>query len=81
MTARVMAPLNYLLRDMVIPEISSCKCLGTILCSDLIWANQVNYKTKKALKALHFTMHKIHKTGHGNVRSLAYTSLVRPILE
>jgi hypothetical protein len=30
--------------------------LGIILCSDLSWANQVNYKVKKAWKATHFAM-------------------------
>jgi hypothetical protein len=46
--ALVTEPLNYSLRDIVIPEASSCKYLGIILCSDLSWANQVNYKVKKA---------------------------------
>jgi hypothetical protein len=35
---------------------------------------------KKALKALHFTM-RILKKENGNTKSLAYTSLVRPILQ
>ncbi|PNF27112.1 hypothetical protein B7P43_G08518 [Cryptotermes secundus] len=35
---------------------------------------------KKASKALHFTM-RILKKGNSNTESLAYTSLVRPILE
>jgi hypothetical protein len=35
---------------------------------------------KKAWKALHFTM-PILKKGNSNTKSLAYTSLVRPILE
>jgi len=55
-TARVKDPLNYLLMDTLIPEASSCKYLGIILCSDLSWADQVNYMVKKAWKALHFTM-------------------------
>ena len=33
--ARVKDPLNYPLMDTLIPEASSCKCLGIILCSDL----------------------------------------------
>jgi hypothetical protein len=32
--ARVMEPLSYSLRDIVIPEASSCKYLGIILRSD-----------------------------------------------
>jgi hypothetical protein len=78
--ARVTEPLNYSLRDIVIPEASSCKYLGIIFCSDLSWADQVNYTVKKAWKALHFTM-RILKKGNSNTKSLAYTSLVRPILE
>jgi hypothetical protein len=35
---------------------------------------------KKALKALHFTMC-ILKNGNSNTKCLAYTSLMRPILE
>jgi len=64
----------------LIPEASSCKYLGIILRSDLIWADQVNYAVKKAWKALHFTM-RILKMGNSNTKSLAYISFVSPILE
>ena len=64
----------------LIPETSSCKYLGIILRSDLSWADHVNYAVKKAWKALHFTM-RILKKGNSNTKSLAYMSLVRPILE
>ena len=74
--ARVKYPLNYSLVDALIPEASSCKYLGIILCSDLSWVDQVNYAVKKAWKA-HFTM-RILKS---NTKTLAYISLVRPILE
>ena len=40
--ARVKDPLNYSLMETLIPEASSCKCLGIILRSDLSWADQVN---------------------------------------
>ena len=39
---RVKDPLNYTLRDQLIPEASSCKYLGIILHSDLNWADHVN---------------------------------------
>jgi len=78
--ARVKDPLNYSLMGTLIPEGSSCKYLGIILRSDLSWADQVNYVVKKAWKALHFTM-QILKMGNSNTKSLAYMSLVRPILE
>jgi len=63
----------------LIPEASSCKYLGIILSSDLSWADQVNYAVKKAWKALHFTMRMLKKSNSNT--SLAYMSLVRPILE
>jgi hypothetical protein len=77
--ARVTKPLNYSLRGTEIPEASSCKYLGIILRNDLSWADQVNYTVKKAWKALHFTM-RILKKGNSNTKSLAYKSLVPPIL-
>jgi hypothetical protein len=61
--------LNYSLRDIVIPEASSYIYSGTILRSDLSWADQVNYTVKKAWKALHFTM-RILKKGNSNTKSL-----------
>jgi len=42
--------------------------------------DQVNYIVQKAWKALHFVM-RVLKTGNRNTKSLAHTSLVRPILE
>ena len=80
MTVWVKDPLNYSLLDQVLPEASSCKSLGIILCSDLSLTDHVKYTVKTAWKALHFTM-RILKKGNSNTKSLAYTSLVRPILE
>ena len=79
--ARLKDPLNYSIMGTLIPEASSCKYLGIlILRSYLNWADHVNYTVKKAWKALHFTM-RILKKGNSNTKSLAYMSLVRPILE
>jgi hypothetical protein len=78
--SRVKDPLDYSLANTLIPEASSCKCLGIILRSHLSWADQVNYTVKKAWKALHFTM-RILKKGNSNTKSLAYMPLVGPILE
>jgi len=63
-----------------IPEASCCKYLGIIIRSDLSWADQVNYTVQRAWRALHFVT-RIVKKGNKNTKSLAYTSLVRPILE
>jgi hypothetical protein len=76
----VKEPLNYSLRDRVIPEAGNCKYLGIILGNDLSWADQVNYMVKKSVKALHFAM-RILKKRNSNNESLAYTSIVHPILE
>ena len=43
-------------------------------------ADQVNYRAKKAWKALNFTM-RILKKGNSNTKRLAYMSFVSPILE
>jgi len=68
--ARVKNPLDYSLANTLISEASSCKYLGIILRSDLIWADQVNYTMKRAWRALLFTM-RILKEGNSNARSLA----------
>ena len=78
--ARSNTGLNYYLLDTPIPEASSCKYLGIILCKDLSWADQVSYTAKKAWKALHFIM-RILKKGTNDTKGLAYKTLVRPILE
>jgi len=78
--ARVKDPLDYSLANTLISEASSCKYLGIILISNLCWADQVSYVVKKAWKELHFIM-PILKKGNSNTKSLAYTSLVHPILE
>jgi hypothetical protein len=78
--AQVTESLNYSLGDTVISKAKNCKYLGIILCSYLSLANQVNYTVNKAWKAFHFTMG-ILKKGKGTNKYLAYTSVVRPILE
>jgi len=78
--ARVKDPLKYSLLGTLVPEASNCKYLGIILRNDLSWADHVNYTVKKAWKSLHFIM-RILRKGNSNTKRLAYTSLVRPILE
>jgi hypothetical protein len=63
-----------------IPEDISCKYLGIIIRSDLSWADQVNNTVQKAWRALYFVM-RVVKKGNKNTKSVAYKSLVRPILE
>jgi hypothetical protein len=78
--ARVKNPLGYSLGDRKIPEASSCKYLEIILKSELTWVDQVNYRVQKAWKALHFVKRVLKKVNR-NKKGLAYTSLVRPILD
>jgi len=50
------------------------------LRSDLNWADHVNYRVKKDWKAIQFIMG-ILKKGNSSTKSVAYTTLVCPILE
>ena len=43
--AQMNNPLNYFFGDQKILEASSCKYLKIILCSNLNWADKVNYST------------------------------------
>ena len=43
--------------------------------------NANSFTAQKAWKALHFVMHVLKKKGNRNTKPLAYTSVVRPILE
>ena len=77
---RVKERLKYRLGDQNISGESSFKYLGLIIRSDRSWADHVNRTLRKAWKALHFSM-RILKKGNSNAKGLAYTALVRPILE
>jgi hypothetical protein len=78
--AWVKNPLNYSLGNHKVPEANSCKYLGLILRNNLNWVDQVNHTARKASWALHFVMH-VLKKGNRNTKSLAYMSLVCPVLE
>ena len=54
--------------------------MGIILRSDLNLLDQANYRAHKAWKALHFVM-RVLKEGDRKTKRVAYTSLVRPIVE
>ena len=72
--------IRYYFEDQLIPEASSFKYLGMIIRSDLNWADHVDYTLGKPWKALHF-IKGILKRGNNNTELLAYTALVRPIIE
>jgi hypothetical protein len=77
--ARVKNSLVYSPGVQIIPEASSCKFFFFFLQSNCNWVDKVNYRVQKAWTALHFVM-RVLKEGIMNTKSLAYTSLVRPIL-
>jgi hypothetical protein len=79
-TARVKDQLTYFFWDQLILEANSFKYLGIIIRSSLSWTDHVNYTLRKACKVLHLIM-RILKQGNNNSKCLAYTSLVRPLLE
>ena len=54
--AREKERIRYYFGDQLIPEASSFKYLGIIICSYLNWADHVYYTLRKAWKALHFIM-------------------------
>jgi hypothetical protein len=78
--ARMRDQIRYYMGDQFIPEVDSIKYLGIIIRRDLNWVVHVNFTLRKAWKALHFVM-RILKEGNQNTKRLAYTALIRPILE
>ena len=72
---RVKERITYYFGNQIIPEANSFKYLGIIICSDLKWADHVNYTVRKARNPLHSIM-RILKKGN-NTKRLAYTALVR----
>jgi len=69
--ARVKERIRYYFGDQLIPDSSSFKHLGRIIRSDLNWAEHVNYKLRKAWKALHFIV-PVFKKENNNTKRLAY---------
>jgi hypothetical protein len=76
--ARVKNPLHYSLCDQQISETTICKYLGIIIRSDLSWVDQVNYTAPKDWKEFCNACSQKRKWKY---KSLAYASLIRPILE
>ena len=69
---RVKERITYYFGNQIIPEANSFKYLGIIICSDLKWADHVNYTLRKAWKALHFIMRTL-KNGNNNTKSMEGT--------
>jgi hypothetical protein len=54
--ARAKKRMRYYFEDQLIPNANSFKYFGIIIRSNLNWADHVNYKLRKAYKALHFVL-------------------------
>ena len=78
--ATVMEQINYNKGHQLISEVNLFKYLGINIHSNLNWVAYVNYILGIALKTLHFIIY-MHKLGNNNKKPLAYTALVRPILD
>ena len=72
--------IKYYSGDQLILEAGSFKYFGIIISSNLNWSDHVSYTLRKAWNALHFIT-RVLKKGNNNTKRLAYTALVRPILE
>jgi hypothetical protein len=75
---RLKERMGYYFGDQLIPRTISFKNLEITIRSD--WTGHVNYALRKAWKALQFVT-RIFKDGNNITKHLAYTALVRPILE
>ncbi|KAJ4426240.1 hypothetical protein ANN_27052 [Periplaneta americana] len=72
--------LGYQLNGTSVPQVNTFKYLGIYLSNKLGWEEQVTNTTRKAWKALHFSM-RILKKSNRKSKELAYKTLVRPIME
>ena len=72
---------SYHLNSFIIPEKDTVKYLGITLSSDLNWATHVTNTTRKAWKSLNFVKRILKNGSNVETKSLAYTSLIRPVLE
>jgi hypothetical protein len=77
--AKVEERVMYYYGDQLIPGISSFKYLGIIICSDINWADHVNYTQGKAWKALQFIMRILKEVK--KPKRLTHRALLRPTLE
>ena len=71
---------HNLLHNHTLESVSSAKCLGITLQSDLKWTQHTNNIVANANKSLGFLKRNL-KTSNTNIKSQAYLSLVRPKLE
>ena len=71
---------EYTLHDKVLETVNSAKYLGVTLTSDLRWNRHVENIAYKANQSLGFLRRNL-RINSPNLKSLAYNTLVRPLLE
>ena len=71
---------DYDINNVFVPHSDQVKYLGVLLSNDLTWNLHINNIVCKANKNLHFVMRNL-KFASRNTKSLAYKTLIRPILE
>ena len=71
---------EYYLKNTLLQTVDSTTYLGVEISKDLKWSRHIDKTVKKANKSLGFIRRNI-KTNNTNTKTLAYQTLVRPILE
>ena len=71
---------SYKINDSVLQETKSHSYLGVTLASDLTWNEHINQISSTANRTLAFIMRNLNQCPQ-NIKSNAYKSLVRPLLE
>ena len=73
-------PFVYRLGEVVLPCVASFTYLGVVISSDLRWNLHTDMVTAKATRTLNLIRRNLYRCPQ-NIKSLAYTTLVRPLLE
>mgnify|MGYP003444291098 FL=1 len=73
-------PFVYRLGEVVLPCVTSFTYLGVVISSDLRWNLHTDMVTAKATRTLNLIRRNLYRCPQ-NIKSLAYTTLVRPLLE
>ena len=71
---------RYILHDTVLESVPSAKCLGITISDNLSWTPHIDSVAMKANQTLGFLKRNI-KVHNKDLKSIAYTTLVRPQLE
>ena len=78
--ARNIKQFNYTLRNTTLQETDSYSYIGICITKDLIWNKHIHQITASANRTLTFIRRNLHSCPI-NIKTTAYTTLVRPLLE